>query len=157
MMQSQVKKLVVVIASQATGETLERWAFDVQVNTTAAAADALALPQAEKVRMQKEIQAIIRQITASVTFLPLLDEPASFDVLVYTDKHAEVPIAWDESDPKYISGESEEVKLRSFSTKIHEVGGTVAYRFGESEKPYPSSEAELAGMTAGSPAPFGGA
>ena len=33
-----------------------------------------------------EIQAIIRQITASVTFLPLLNEPCAFDLLFYTDK-----------------------------------------------------------------------
>ena len=31
-----------------------------------------------------EIQAIIRQITASVTFLPLLTEPCAFDLLVRT-------------------------------------------------------------------------
>ena len=31
----------------------------------------------------QEIQAIQRQITASVTFLPLLNEPCSFDLLVY--------------------------------------------------------------------------
>merc|ERR1711964_302805 len=67
-------------------------------------------------------QAIIRQITASVTFLPLLDEPCSFDLLIYTDKWAEVPDAWDESDPRYIVGGSQEVKLRSFTTKVHKVG-----------------------------------
>ena len=38
-----------------------------------------------------EIQAIIRQITASVTFLPLLDEPCTFDLLVYTDNDVDVP------------------------------------------------------------------
>jgi mitotic spindle assembly checkpoint protein MAD2 len=132
MQRSQVKKLVIVIASQTTGETLERWAFDVQVSEEAAAAGpeaAVPRVQADAVREQKEIQAIIRQITASVTFLPLLDEPCSFDLLVYTDKAAEVPQAWDESDPKYISGGQQEVRLRSFSTKIHKVEGAVAYRF----------------------------
>mmetsp|Transcript_36122 Transcript_36122/g.93179 ORF Transcript_36122/g.93179 Transcript_36122/m.93179 type:complete len:216 (+) Transcript_36122:68-715(+) len=132
MQRSQVKKLVVVIASQATGDTLERWAFDVHVSEEAAAAgpDATApRAQADAVREQKEIQAIIRQITASVTFLPLLDEPCSFDLLVYTDKWADVPKAWDESDPKHIVGAIQEVKLRSFSTKIHKVEGAVAYRF----------------------------
>ena len=32
-------------------------------------------PRKEAKEISKEIQAIIRQITASVTFLPLLDEP----------------------------------------------------------------------------------
>eukprot|EP00437_Effrenium_voratum_P009889 CAMPEP_0181428260 /NCGR_PEP_ID=MMETSP1110-20121109/16588_1 /TAXON_ID=174948 /ORGANISM="Symbiodinium sp., Strain CCMP421" /LENGTH=210 /DNA_ID=CAMNT_0023551483 /DNA_START=42 /DNA_END=674 /DNA_ORIENTATION=+ len=131
MMVSQVKKLVVVVASQVTEETLERWTFDVQVNDGATTALAIPQTQADKVREQKEIQAIIRQITASVTFLPLLDEPCAFDLLIYTDRGAEVPLAWAESDPKYIVGESEEVKLRSFTTKIHKVDGAVAYRYSE--------------------------
>lgn len=64
-----------------------------------------------------EIQAIIRQITASVTFLPLLNEPCSFDLLVYTNKKAVVPQKWVDSDPRYIMN-SQEVKLRSFTTSV---------------------------------------
>jgi mitotic spindle assembly checkpoint protein MAD2 len=64
-----------------------------------------------------EIQAIIRQITASVSFLPLLEEQCAFDLLVYTDKNSEVPALWEESDPRYIK-DSAEVRLRSFSTKV---------------------------------------
>lgn len=79
--------------------------------------------------IQGEIQAIIRQITASVTFLPLLEEACTFDLLVYTDEAAAVPRAWEESDPKYIApGASCEVRLRSFTTTIHKVATTVAYK-----------------------------
>ena len=74
-----------------------------------------------------EIQAIIRQITASVTFLPLLDEACAFDLLVYTRKTASVPGAWEDSDPKYIA-DSQEVKLRSFTTSVHSVEAAVAYK-----------------------------
>jgi hypothetical protein len=70
--------------------------------------------------IQGEIQAIIRQVTASVTFLPLLEEPCSFDLLVYADAAAAVPLAWEESDPRYIA-KSAEVRLRSFTTTIHKV------------------------------------
>jgi len=52
--------------------------------------------------IQSEISAIIRQITSSVTFLPLLEVPCTFDLLVYTPNNLEVPVAWEESDPKYI-------------------------------------------------------
>merc|ERR1711904_422834 len=107
------------------GDTLERWTFEVQVDKNAAESGRVQQSQAELVRQQKDIQAIIRQITASVTFLPLLDEPCSFDLLIYTDKQAEVPDAWDESDPKYIVGGCQEVKLRSFTTKVHKVEGAV--------------------------------
>ncbi len=75
----------------------------------------------------KEIQAVIRQITASVSFLPLLEEPCTFDLLVYTSKDAKVPAEWEESDPKYINN-STEVRLKSFSTKVHRVTTKVAYR-----------------------------
>jgi hypothetical protein len=71
-----------------------------------------------------EIQAIIRQICASVTFLPLLDGPCSFDLLVYADNKVTTPLAWEESDPKYIAN-SQVVRLRSFSTKVrshHPIG-----------------------------------
>lgn len=64
-----------------------------------------------------EIQAIIRQICASVTFLPLLEGPCAFDLLVYADNKVATPLAWEESDPKYIAN-SQVVKLRSFSTKV---------------------------------------
>lgn len=71
----------------------------------------------------QEIQAIIRQITASVTFLPLLNEPCSFDLLVYADRDATVPILWEDSDPCYITN-AEEVKLRSFSTQVSSYFGS---------------------------------
>lgn len=77
-----------------------------------------------------EIQAIVRQITASVTFLPLLNEPCSFDLLVYTKKDAQVPTKWEDSDPCYIMN-SQEVKLRSFTTSVHKVDSMVAYREAE--------------------------
>ena len=37
--------------------------------------------------IQEEIQAIFRQITASVTFLPVLDGDCTFNVLVYAGEH----------------------------------------------------------------------
>lgn len=52
-----------------------------------------------------------------VTFLPLLNEPCSFDLLVYTNKTAVVPKKWEDSDPRYIMN-SQEVKLRSFTTSV---------------------------------------
>jgi len=75
-----------------------------------------------------EIAAVIRQITASVTFLPLLDEPCTFDVLAQTDAGVTVPGAWEESDPRHIAGATSEVQLRSVSTSIHTVAPVVSYR-----------------------------
>ena len=80
-------------------------------------------------QISAEIQAIIRQITASVSFLPVIMEHCSFELLVYTDKSrlAQVPAEWEDSGPKYVVN-SEQVKLRSFSTTVHKIEPVVAYK-----------------------------
>lgn len=77
--------------------------------------------------IQGEIQAIFRQITASVTFLPMLDGDCTFNVLVYADADSDVPIEWGDSDAKEIKN-GEKVQLRSFSTTSHKVDTLVSYR-----------------------------
>ncbi|KAL1508510.1 hypothetical protein AB1Y20_004611 [Prymnesium parvum] len=119
-----VQKLVLVVAGQDSGETLERWVFDVQTDKSIGENVKVDKPEKE---IMSEIQAIIRQITASVTFLPLLEEACTFDMLVYTDDDVQVPKAWEESDPRYIAN-SDEVRLRSFTTKIHRVDASVSYK-----------------------------
>ena len=119
-----VQKLVLAITSQETGETLERWVFDLQAEANLGPEERVDKPDKE---IQAEIAAIQRQITASVTFLPLNDEPCAFDLLVYTNEDVDVPKAWEESDPKLIVN-SDEVRLRSFTTKVHKVDASVSYR-----------------------------
>lgn len=51
----------------------------------------------------------------------------SFDILVYTDKDVSVPATWSETGPALIEN-SQEVRLRSFSTTIHKVDTMVAYK-----------------------------
>ncbi|KAK2747973.1 Mitotic spindle checkpoint component mad2 [Myotisia sp. PD_48] len=80
--------------------------------------------------IQDEIQAIFRQITASVTFLPMLDGNCTFNVLVYADADSEVPLEWGDSDAKEIEN-GEKVQLRSFSTNSHRVDTMVSYRLAE--------------------------
>ena len=118
-----VQKLVLVITSQETGETLERWVFDLQTDKSITEHDRVDKSEKE---VQAEIAAIQRQITASVTFLPLNDEPCAFDLLVYTDDNLQVPTKWETSDPKLIVN-ADEVKLRSFTTKVHKVDASVSY------------------------------
>ncbi|RZC74546.1 hypothetical protein C5167_050025 [Papaver somniferum] len=66
--------------------------------------------------IMREIQAIMRQIASSITYLPCLDEQCIFDVLAYTDAEVAVPFTWIESDPKLIAN-PQMVKLHSFDTK----------------------------------------
>ena len=132
-----LQRLVVVVQGVDSMETLERWQFNVSVqqdnNNGATMGSENVAPNAEKKpgktmkEIHNEIQAIIRQITASVTFLPLLEEPCTFDLLVYTNKNANVPDKWADSDPCYIMNSSE-VKLRSFTTSVHQVDSMVCYK-----------------------------
>jgi len=169
-----VQRLVVVVTGIDSGETLERWQFNVLVedgdvevsmmtgndenvslnvvknNLTGSGMKEKRGSSSKTIKeVHDEIQAIIRQITASVsgrqgggtkhlciasclidsnlvvpsalyiqvTFLPLLREPCSFDLLIYTNKTAAVPKKWNDSDPRYIMN-SQEVKLRSFTTSV---------------------------------------
>ncbi len=80
--------------------------------------------------IQDEIQALFRQITASVTFLPQLDGNCTFNVLVYADADSDVPLEWGDSDAKEVK-DGEKVQLRSFSTSNHRVDTMVSYRLGD--------------------------
>jgi mitotic spindle assembly checkpoint protein MAD2 len=131
-----LQRLVVVVQGVDSMETLERWQFNVSVQDNHPAAGSENVTPNNNVEKSKpksmkeihgEIQAIVRQITASVTFLPLLDEPCTFDLLVYTDKNVNVPEKWQDSDPCYILN-SAEVKLRSFTTTVHKVDSMVCYK-----------------------------
>ncbi|TTI61493.1 Mitotic spindle assembly checkpoint protein MAD2A [Bagarius yarrelli] len=101
-----VQKLVVVITCLETNEVLERWQFDIECDKTAKESSA---PRERSMKaIQEEIRSVIRQITATVTFLPLLETACAFDLLIYTDKDLKVPEQWEESGPQLIN-QSEEV------------------------------------------------
>jgi mitotic spindle assembly checkpoint protein MAD2 len=145
MIGGKISKLVVVITSKETGEHVERWQFDVQImgksskskssrkttdeNNSERAAEETE-PEKTEAQIQEEIQAIFRQITASVTFLPVLDGNCTFNVLVYADADSDVPIEWGDSDAKEIKN-AEKVQLRSFSTSNHKVDTMVSYRLAD--------------------------
>ena len=114
-MSGSVQKLVLVVKGADSGDTLERWVFNCETTKTDGKTD-IKSSKGEK-EIMNEIQAIMRQITASVTFLPLLSEACCFDLLVYADKECSVPVTWEDSDPCFIIN-SEEVRLRSFSTQV---------------------------------------
>ena len=66
-------------------------------------------------------------IKFSVTFLPSIEEPVMFDLLFYTEPGVEVE-NWDPNTPHIIQGESDNVKLRSWSSKIHQINTAVTFK-----------------------------
>ncbi|KAG8754602.1 Mitotic spindle checkpoint component mad2 [Serendipita sp. 396] len=130
LLKGDVTQLVLVLLSKDSRTPLERWVFDIEVLRSEG--DQIipddSKPDAE---IQKEIRHIIKQIVASVTFLPLVYEPMVFNILVYTRDSAEVPgKEWLDTDPMAIEASmSQQVKLRSFSTDYHRIGAMVDYRY----------------------------
>jgi mitotic spindle assembly checkpoint protein MAD2 len=86
LLDGRVKKLCLVVKGVESKKTLERWIFNCQATIDTIMNESHDGKNTSVI--QKDIQAIMRQITSSVTFLPLLVEPACFDLLVYTDKDA---------------------------------------------------------------------
>ncbi|KAL8793620.1 MAG: hypothetical protein Q9195_003772 [Heterodermia aff. obscurata] len=140
MIGGKISKLVVVITSKETGEHVERWQFDVDYFSSSDSSIVAKLtpppPEKTEKEIQSEIQALYRQITASVTFLPQLDGNCTFNVLVYADADSDVPIEWGDSDAKEIKN-AEKVQLRSFSTSNHKVDTLVSYRYVLHRDPVP--------------------
>lgn len=126
----KLSKLVVVIINKDTIESVERWEFALDIN------DSGSGEEKTKQEIQREIQAIIRQITASGSYLPFLkDDEYTFNVLVFTDPAYDprnIPTEWADTngDAKMIDGESDSVRFTSFQTNLHQVGTSVSYRLG---------------------------
>ena len=86
-----LRNLIIVIYGVDSQKVLERWSFAVETDQEVSASNG-AMYQIAFCRLnirsrekdisviQREIQAIIRQITASMTFLPLLDELCINDI-----------------------------------------------------------------------------
>jgi mitotic spindle assembly checkpoint protein MAD2 len=81
LLSSSITRLVLAIKSVETDETLERWQFDIHTEESAASNAPLpggAKPPKKKEKTEKDVQGeireIMKQITSSVTFLPILEE-----------------------------------------------------------------------------------
>lgn len=123
-----LQRVVMVIASMSTKEVLERWNFNIE-NDNEVIEKGVTREKSDK-DIMTEIQAIMRQIAASVTFLPNIEEACTFDLLAYTSVDSEVPAEWAESDARLIHN-PQVVKLRSIDTMVHQVEAMVAYKFTE--------------------------
>ncbi|KAI5954730.1 MAD2 [Candida theae] len=131
----KITKLVVVIVSTSTGESIERWEFNIETKDNDEGDDQHENggDKKSKNEIQKEIRAIIRQVTSSVSYLPVLrDDEYTFNVLVYTDKDTNIPIQWCDTngDGRILEGDNvDEIDFASFSTDKHKVKTSVSYKF----------------------------
>ncbi|KAG5502902.1 hypothetical protein JKF63_04673 [Porcisia hertigi] len=130
--QGACRRLVLLLTDVQSERTLERWEINIEAEPEAPTSSSSSRMHGggrkSEEDVRSEIQAVMRQITACVSFLPVLVQPCAFDLLVYTSANAQVPsTAWEPSGPQVLKG-STKVKLRSFTTSYHHVDTNVAYR-----------------------------
>lgn len=121
-----VQKLVLVMQDLESKENVERWAFDVNCDKSIKT-DLNSTRQGDVAAIQRGIRDVIRQVVSSITFLPVLESPCSFDLLVYCDNEVSTPVGWDETTAKLVL-DSEDMKLKSFTTSIHSVTPTISFK-----------------------------
>lgn len=117
-------------------EVLECWDFKVEAeahdqNLDPNEYDPTNMTSSKELKkIQGEIQAVMRQIAATVSYLPLLECVCSFDLLIHCAKDLEIPSNWNETDNVSIKN-SQVVQLKSFSTGLQIVDTVVSYKMSE--------------------------
>lgn len=129
MSKNELEKVSLVITNAHTKEVLECWEFQVQTEKSNEENADPNNPTSNKElkRIQQEIGSVMRQISATVSYLPLLDCICAFDVLIHATKDCYVPEKWNETESVSIQN-PQTVKLRSFSTGVHQVDTIVNYK-----------------------------
>lgn len=90
--QNCVEKFSMIISNVQTSEVLECWDFKVEAEPVDQNEDPNLLDPNTKTsskelkKIQSEIGAVMRQIAATVSYLPLLENLCSFDLLIHTMK-----------------------------------------------------------------------
>lgn len=124
-----LNKVSMVITNAHSKEVLECWDFKVQAQSgDGQDKTPMNLTSSKDLkRVQSEIREVMRQISATVSYLPLLDCICTFDVMIHTLNNCELPSGWDETAGVFIQN-AQAVELRSFSTGLHKVDTTVNYK-----------------------------
>ncbi|XP_014103762.2 mitotic spindle assembly checkpoint protein MAD2A [Bactrocera oleae] len=126
---NMIEKISMVITNAHTKEVLECWDFKMHAELgDGEVGDATKLTSSKELkRIQNEIRDVMRQISATVSYLPLLDCICTFDIMLYTLQNCEIPEKWDETGAVFIQN-AQAVQLRSFSTGLHKVDTVVNYK-----------------------------
>lgn len=123
-----VDRISMIIKDVQANEVIECWDFNVFAEIPEAGTDILNPKSSKELKkIQGEIRDVMRQIAATISYLPLLECVCSFDVLIYTTGNAEVPAEWKETAAVKIEN-AEKVQLKSFSTGLQKIETIVNYK-----------------------------
>ncbi|XP_050072595.1 mitotic spindle assembly checkpoint protein MAD2A-like [Anopheles maculipalpis] len=136
-MKRMITMISVCIITVETIEIVERWDFNItpQYDDNAGEGKENATTSSKSLpKIQKEIRDIMRQILASISFLPSLEDRCSFDVILHTkgDVDREMPGMMEEFHEEVIDSfeitDAQTVVLKQFSTGLDKVETKVVYR-----------------------------
>lgn len=138
-----MEKISLIITNAHNREVLECWEFKVENEGVKSTANGTTngttngevdksdpknpISTKDLNRVQAEIRDVMRQISATVSYLPLLDNICSFDVLVHTLDGCEIPENFNETVDVQIQN-AQAVELKSFSTGLHKMQTIVNYK-----------------------------
>lgn len=129
----KITRLVLVIIKKENKEIVEKWEFNLVVDKHQEEVGNSPVDDSNQLKIiQRTIQSVIKQITASITFLPLLDGDYTFNVLVYANPNCKITEDWgyfDQLDNLVMDKEGvESVMFKSIETSNHLLGTSVTYR-----------------------------
>lgn len=124
----EVERISMIIKDVQANEIIECWEFNVNAEIPEAGTNILNPTSSKEMKkIQGEIRDVMRQIAATISYLPLLECVCSFDVLIYTLGNTEVPTEWKETAAVKIEN-AEIVQLKSFSTGLQKIETIVNYK-----------------------------
>lgn len=125
--ENKVEKFSMIISNVHTKEVLERWDFKVDTEIDQNIDPNNPTSSKDIKKIQNEIRAVMLQIAATVSYLPLIDCLCSFDLHLHTLKDCPIPDNWNETENATIVN-SQVVKLKSFSTGLQKIDTVVSYK-----------------------------
>lgn len=124
----EVEKISLIIKNVNANEVIECWEFKVQSEIAENGKDAKNPTSTKELKkIQAEIRDVMRQIAATISYLPLIECNCAFDVLVHFLKDIEAPEEWANTPGVKIQN-AQTVQLKSFSTGLQKVDTIVNYK-----------------------------
>lgn len=129
--QRQCRVLAVILVDPVTDAVVERWEFTVVDKDTDREIDIHSGSWKSEEAARREVQAVLRQVTACAASLPPLAVPCAFDVVVLTAVEVTNPPPsgeWEASAGSRLVPAGAKVDLRAFATGHHRVDTRVSYQ-----------------------------
>ncbi|XP_033245966.1 mitotic spindle assembly checkpoint protein MAD2A-like [Drosophila miranda] len=94
---NMIRKVSMVITNSHSKEVLECWEFKMEAEKgdNQVTDHSQSTSSKDLTRIQNEIREVMRQISASVSYLPLLECICDFDLKIHTPGNTEIPAKWD--------------------------------------------------------------